>query len=829
MPGKGKNQLISLATLPLATIGAAFVVASLISVFLVRHHVAVAHMRSLVNQAADAAQFQVNERATDLLKQIDDAANSPILMKLAVSGSAAAIAAEEQQLAEIFPHAIRVRLFPLGGAHIDNNENPPFSYISMDMVNHIETGRGVYPEAINNKGKWVLGFAAPIKAAGSKTVDGTLFVYLDMAAISSGLTRGENGEIKLIQKYANLPSHNILVMGRTVPNAPVVTRALDNPEWRIEFSPSAQILGASISSTIWFLLAPLAFLLIALTGVLLGTRRLLRAVHADAAHLANQMAEVAAGAYRPSTDYGVPVFVDLDANLARLGKRQDEKPSVEPLNVTLQPKETPLKEQVDIEVINEEEFEQAMAQQRGEQSPAPANDNSAVADIFRAYDIRGVVNETLTPGVIRRIGLAIGSEAGEMGQQTLIVGADGRVSSPSVMEALITGLTQAGRDVIRIGTVPTPVLYFATQNSETHSGVMVTASHNPPEYNGFKIVLGGRTLVEADIKRLYRRFKSNDFSAGQGNVTDIDITGEYVDAITDDIVVAQPLKLVVDCGNGAGGTIAPQLFEDLGCDVIALYCDVDGNFPNHSPDPMLPENLKDLILTVKSEGADLGIALDGDADRLVAVTGEGEIVWPDRLLMLFAKDVVSRNPGSDVVYDVKCTRHLNSIISSFGGRPIICRSGHSFVKAKMAETNAVLGGEMSGHICFGERWFGFDDGLYAAARLLEIVGSQTDSLSVLLKQFPSSISTPELHIAVAEADKFTIVDELIKAADFEDGTVTTIDGLRVDFADGWGLVRASNTGPNLTLRFEADSAAALKRIEEKFRELLHGIDTSLDF
>ncbi|MEX2326474.1 MAG: phosphomannomutase/phosphoglucomutase, partial [Pseudomonadales bacterium] len=459
----------------------------------------------------------------------------------------------------------------------------------------------------------------------------------------------------------------------------------------------------------------------------------------------------------------------------------------------------------------------------------PTQDDPALAEIFRAYDIRGIVDQTLTPAVIKKIGLAIGTEAGEIGEQTLIVGADGRVSSPSVVEALIEGLTESGRDIINIGSVPTPILYYATQNSEARSGVMVTASHNPANYNGFKIVLDGRTLVEEDIQRIYARVVAENFSSGSGNVSEADITQDYIEAITDDVVVAQPLKIVIDCANGIAGAVAPDLFASLGCDVTPLYCDVDGTFPNHPPDPTVAENLSDLVLMVKSEGADLGIAFDGDGDRLVAVTKKGEIVWPDRLLMLFARDVVSRNPGSDVVYDVKCTRHLNSVISSFGGRPIISRSGHSFIKAKMLETGAALGGEMSGHICFGERWYGFDDGLYAAARLLEIVGSQSEGLDELLAQFPTSVSTPEIRIPVDEHHKFGIVQSLVDGPSFGDGTVTTIDGLRIDFADGWGLVRASNTSPGLTLRFEADNTGVLKRIAELFKERLQAVDNSLDF
>jgi len=456
-------------------------------------------------------------------------------------------------------------------------------------------------------------------------------------------------------------------------------------------------------------------------------------------------------------------------------------------------------------------------------------DEDELASIFRAYDIRGIVNQTLTSEVVRKIGQAIGSEAKKLGQQTLIVGADGRISSPAVMDTLINGILTTGTNVHSIGAVPTPLVYFATNTLETQSGIAVTGSHNPADYNGFKIVLKGRTLVSEDIQKLYERVINEDFHSGKGQLSESDLRKDYIDAIADDVIVAQPLRVVIDCGNGIAGDIAPDLLSALGCEVLPLYCEVDGSFPNHHPDPTIPENLQDLMITIRANEADLGIALDGDGDRIVAVTSEGEVVWPDQLLMFFAKDIVSKNPGSDVVYDVKCTRHLNSVISSFGGRPIICRSGHSYLKEKIQETNAVLGGELSGHICFNERWYGFDDGLYAAARLLEIVGAQSERLQDLLSEFPVSVSTPEIQMFVSEAEKFDIINRFNQIADFKGGTLNNIDGTRVDFADGWGLIRASNTNPYLTLRFEADDAKSLERIKNDFRQKLKMVDESLRF
>lgn len=499
---------------------------------------------------------------------------------------------------------------------------------------------------------------------------------------------------------------------------------------------------------------------------------------------------------------------------------QPKKPTIEDMiNIEMtddDPKEMNLSEEVEIEKTLGE-----MDLSMNEPGPDPAKSEfETLSSIFRAYDIRGVVGQNLTADVVTSIGCAIGTYAAQQGERTLIVGGDARSSTPELMAALIEGLNVSGRDVISIGKVPTPALYFAVNNTGTTNGVMVTGSHNEAKYNGLKIVIGGKTLLEEDLQEICRIFDEGSFSSGRGSVMELDIMTDYTDVIVNDIVIKQPLKVVVDCANGIAGETLPLLFSDLGCDVIPLHCDVDGSFPNHPPDPTVKENLADLINTVINEGADLGLAFDGDADRVMAVTHDGTIIWPDQLLMLFAKDVVSRNPGSDVVYDIKCTRHLNTVISNHGGRPVMSRSGHSFVKAKMAETNAILGGELSGHICFNERWFGFDDGIYAAARLIEIVGSQMETLADLMAEFPVSCWTPEIRVPVADASKFHVIQNLVDEGGFGDGTITTLDGLRVDYAHGWGLVRASNTTPSLTLRFEADDEARLAEIKHIFRNQL---------
>lgn len=447
--------------------------------------------------------------------------------------------------------------------------------------------------------------------------------------------------------------------------------------------------------------------------------------------------------------------------------------------------------------------------------------------IFRAYDIRGVLGAELNANVATLIGQAIGSEMQAQGLRDVVVGRDGRLSGPELADALITGLRRAGCDVIDIGMAPTPVVYFASYHLRAGSCVAVTGSHNPPDYNGFKIVIGGETLSGDAITDLYKRIQEGrlQHADNEGSLQQREVINDYVQRIADDVQLDRPLKVVADAGNGVAGAVAPQLLEAIGAEVIPLYCEVDGDFPNHHPDPSDPHNLEDLVQMVKRFDADLGVAFDGDGDRLGVVTKDGKIIFADRLLMLFAADVLARNPGAMVIYDVKCTGKLSDYILRNGGSPMMWKTGHSLVKAKMRETDAELAGEMSGHFFFKERWYGFDDGLYAAARLLEILAQRDEEPSEVLNELPDAISTPELKVAVEEGTQHAQVALIVGAAQVEDSPfagarISTIDGLRADFSDGWGLVRASNTTPVLVLRFEANDEVALERIKGVFREQL---------
>jgi len=457
--------------------------------------------------------------------------------------------------------------------------------------------------------------------------------------------------------------------------------------------------------------------------------------------------------------------------------------------------------------------------------------SSVVIDrsIFRAYDIRGVMGQTLDAGVAELIGQAIGSLMHDQGLEDIVVGRDGRLSGPELNEGLINGLRKAGRNVIDIGLVPTPVVYFGCFHLRTGCGVAITGSHNPPDYNGFKIVVGGQTLSGKAITDLHARIGEDQLHQAdeRGTVDERDISDDYVERIAGDIQIGQGLKVVVDAGNGAAGILGPRVLEAIGADVTPLFCEIDGTFPNHHPDPSESQNLAALIQMVERLDADLGIAFDGDGDRLGVVTRAGKIIFPDRLLMLFAADVLERNPGAVIVYDVKCTGRLPAHILSHGGSPLMWKTGHSLIKAKMRETEAELAGEMSGHFFFAERWYGFDDGIYAAARLLEILATSGYTPEEVFDALPDGISTPELKVEAPDGDPHAFVERFVSTARFEGARLSTIDGLRVDWPDGWGLVRASNTTPVLVMRFDADSNAVMARIQQAFREQLHAVQPGM--
>lgn len=441
--------------------------------------------------------------------------------------------------------------------------------------------------------------------------------------------------------------------------------------------------------------------------------------------------------------------------------------------------------------------------------------------IFKAYDIRGIVGKTLNASIAAQIGQAFGAAMRAKGERVAVIGRDGRLSGPELTSALAAGLQAAGVDVIDLGVVATPMVYFATHVLDAQSGIMVTGSHNPPDYNGFKMVLASEAIYGDTIQALYHAIVKGDLAKGAGSYRTYDIKNEYQERIVSDVKLARPMKIAIDCGNGVAGAFAGDLYRAMGCDVVELFCEVDGNFPNHHPDPAHPENLQDLIRCLQETDAEIGLAFDGDGDRLGIVTKDGQIIYPDRQLMLFAQDVLTRHPGREILYDVKCTRHIAPWVRANGGTPLMWKTGHSLVKAKMRETGAPLGGEMSGHVFFKDRWYGFDDGLYAGARMLELLSRLADP-SAVLNALPQASSTPELQLHLQEGENFVLIEKMQREARFPGADeIVTIDGLRVEYPDGFGLARSSNTTPVVVMRFEGESMEALARIQQEFkREIL---------
>ena len=648
---------------------------------------------------------------------------------------------------------------------------------------------------------------------------------------------GANGKLALEQSYNDAAGkkdwHTIASSGSTAAGAN--TRFADIPDsaWRVSFSPSDALIGElSINKTPLYIV--LGVILVALlagvsTILLLFPKRLgteidrvisasdrksaLTLTIPELVSIAKQLRRDTLRALRGSnsSSWDIP-----KAEVETIGS-QDPNP-IDPLyqpNTMLDQDD----EVVDLDLdLNSDDAS----------NTSSAKKEVAIPEhIFRAYDIRGNAETELTDELIADIGSAIGSIAGDMGEQSLIVGCDGRISTPRIKSALVRAIMESGRDIIDIGLVPTPLLYFATRHMSCRSGVMITGSHNPADHNGLKIVLNQQTIAAGGIQEVRDRVKSGSFTTGNGRIIREDIVPAYMEEVLQDIAIAVPLKIVVDASNGATSDLAPKLLEELGCEVERLNCKVDGQFPGHPPDTSNEDNLADLANKVVEINADFGVAFDGDGDRLAVVTPTGQIVRSDVLLMLYAQDVVSRNPGADVVFDVKCSRQLSKLITQHGGRPVLWKTGHAFMKEKMQETGALLGGEFSGHMFFGERWYGFDDGIYAAGRLAEILSTHGESLDDSIAKFLTTVNTPEIIIPVADDYKFELVEKIINGADFSAGKVNTMDGIRVDFSNGWGLVRASNTGPALTARFEADTQENLEIIQDEFRAQIALIDPNI--
>jgi phosphomannomutase / phosphoglucomutase len=763
-----------------------------------------AQEQQLIDQELGRAVSRTQSFLRDNQTRLDELAkNSAVIEALKAQNNDAQTIVKDSFFGQ-FENAVDLKIIAAGSA--DLSEGPaPIRFSELDLIRRAERGEKALPEAARVNDNWQVNFVTPVKSPEGQQVLGVLMLTLTTAALqkSLGVLDVSLGETLVQQKFANSSALNIVKLGAGSA-MPGQEKPVADSHWQIKYTASTQLVTrAQEPSTLW-LLAVCGSGAISLVLAILLSRSRLFSTREKAAPLAPPVAE----ASKPVPEEPPAA----DATPSPLYQAQDI---------------------LDVAVIDEDEnilgLQDSKRRARPAAASAPEIDEASVpAHIFRSYDIRGIVGKDLTADLAEKIGQAVGSEALDQGETALIVARDGRSHSQELTSALISGILSTGCNVVNVGVVPTPVMYFATYHfDDVRSGVMVTASHNPREYNGFKVVINNNALADEAVLELRNRILRQRVHQGLGEEMFREIVPHYIERIFSDVALAGDIHLVVDAGNAVPGLVAPQLFEELGCQVTPLYCELDGTFPNHDPDPTQEHNLLALTEKVKEVGADMGVAFDGDGDRLVVVTPKGDIIWPDRLLMLFAKDVLARNPGADVLFDVKCSRQLNQVISGYGGRPIMWKTGHSPMKAKMVETGALIGGEYSGHIFIKDRWYGFDDGIYAMARLLEIITLRDQNIDDIFAAFPQLVITPEIKVPVSDATKFELVKKLAEQGDFQNANITSIDGIRVDYSKGWGLVRASNTSPALTLRFEAETPEALGIIQQIFKRELLKIDNSL--
>lgn len=788
------------------------------------------------NDLALATAVMLDNSLQQLADHLDGIARLPDL-RLAMRDSNEDVLTQMTGNLELeFTHLNRMALFPLGElgvANLGKFNSQLKNNIEKDMLRGAADNESILLDTYQLAGQQVFSLARPVYA-GDRSI-GAILLTLNASWLTSQLDRQQAdgsrlGITELIYQVGGGAPTRIAGASSTAADSTVGSAILvSNPNIKVNYflAGSSPELGTPVMIVISLLLAVSLLACLAVRMVFTGMlANLANDIDLLKRSLADSAASNTATAYHYSAFESVgDAIADMSA---RLGSAEaSNKQAAASADDSLADKGAETNKQADEDDLSAWANPQVAGGILLEDDEEMAGGAELAAHIFRAYDIRGDADTELSDEAVHLIGLAIGSTAQRGGQNTLVVGRDGRLSSSRIHHTLTQGLLASGCDVIDIGLVATPMLYFAAESLQTQAGVMVTGSHNAPEVNGFKIVLNGSALAEQQIIALAELINAGNFESGKGVLSNKDIVDSYIDQIAEDVVVASSIKVVLDCGNGAASEIAPMLYASLGCEVIPLFAEVDGNFPNHSPDPGIKENLDALINEVKNHQADLGIAFDGDADRMVAVTASGDIVSADQLLMLFAKDVLTRNPGADVVYDIKCSRHLNQLIASHGGRPVMWKSGHSLIKQKMRETGALLGGEFTGHYFFKERWYGFDDGLYSGTRLIEFLTLEGASLEDLIAELPSSFSTDEILIPVSEDNKFAVIDMLQGAMNTDDGQLTTLDGVRVDYAEGWGLVRASNTSANLNARFEANTEEALADIQSKFRQALSAIDPEL--
>lgn len=788
----------------------------------------------LEKQAKQLLGSRTAERSALIEERVEQIQNSLDLASQSIFGEEKKDVVEK--LKKQVPQLDKVVLFENSRVQPDKNSNPVITHVTIDLLRKVEQDKATSPELILTSGE-----PSYIAFVEKLPDDRLVLATLSLMQVQHLLGKAdEQSYLELRQSFGN-SLHVIASAGSGAKQGePLIESAQFGANWSLALWQETGAFSADAGTLplLLFIAAVLAFMIVGLMP-LFSMKRLFKS---DAHHFIRGVKEQTVSSSRFKLIY----FNELAASYSRVqggsatvsggeveggeveGDDADgELDMDEPIRAERQPKSIRRASPM----INPDK---AVPETQGSDAKNEAdkksnkkfevNENEVSQtinpDIFREYDIRGIARKELSAEMVYVIGKAIGSEAYSRGEQSVVVGRDGRLSSPKLHEALTSGLLASGRDVIDIGMVPTPLVYFGTHTLGSRSGVMLTGSHNPPEHNGLKIVLAGETLYGKSIQELLKRIQMQEFFNGQGKLTESTVEQSYLEKLVSDITINKPLKVAVDCGNGVTGELAPKLLQALGCEVIGLYTDIDGSFPNHHPDPNSAANLEDLIEMVTSEKADIGIAFDGDGDRLGVIDNRGKVIWTDRLMMLFAQDVLSRNPGAEIIYDVKCTRFLKDVITDAGGQPTMWKTGHSLMKAKMKETEAPLGGEGSGHLYFNERWFGFDDALYAAARLLELLGRSDKTLAQMFEDLPEGLSSEEINVQVPDKVKFKLIKALVSKGQFGDGEVTTIDGLRVDYKHRWFLARASNTTPSIVVKFEADNEVSLEAVKDVLRKQL---------
>jgi len=772
---------------------------------------------------AKGAALSLSAQIDLLNRTLDKMAQDPEVLEAVASADSAALAAVAAKLEKHVPDVLKIRLLLPGASELDDKSVPKMGYADLDMVRETFT-KNQLPAIQGDGPDRHLAIARRIMQ--NDQAAGVILASLnyDFIAKSVQAAAVTDGYIELKQATLALGAVGEKADAEQSDNAQI---AVANTGWELHYSIAKGASSGEFSGIAGMIVVPG---LLALLAFFVGQRRLSGLLTHDLGSVLKAVKDLMAN--KLQSTYPVKLS-EMNAVISTLVqyKRVLDNGDISSGTNNVEPDDFSEEAQIERVEMNMQEIIEKTVPDSFDMAMNIKNDETSV--IFRAYDIRGIVGKTLTKEVVYDIGRALGTEAKEHGCKIVVVGRDGRTSSPALAEALAKGIASTGSNVLDIGMVPTPVLYFVAQQTEGRSGVMITGSHNPADYNGLKMVINGETLAGDRIQKLKQCIDNQAYATGEAGTIEQNnrLINEYIGAVSEDIHIARPMKVVLDCGNGVAGELGPVLLRTIGCEVIELFCDIDGTFPNHHPDPSKPENLNELISTVKHYNADIGMAFDGDGDRLGVVDSNGKIIWPDRQMMLFAKDVLAGKPGSEIVFDVKCSRHLPDQITKYGGRPVMWKTGHSFMKAKLKETGAKLAGEMSGHIFFNDRWFGFDDALYSASRLIEILSQDTRTSAEVFTDFPDSINTPELNVSLEEGENVKFIDGMFAAANFADGKITTIDGMRVDFSDGWGLVRASNTTPSLVIRFEADTQDAMLRIQEQFRQLMKNVkpDIALPF